>query len=100
LTWFFLLLAARKWYLETTVVASPLMRVCYWRGFLAFVIWKTLGQMCHGAGLGEDTGKVLDEIGQKQMVDAVLPTESGVNIRPRCVAQPTKHQSIMHQRLG
>jgi len=56
--------------------------------------------MCHRAGLGEDPRKVLDEIAQIQMVDVVLPTKSGVNIRRRCVAQPTKHQAILLQRLG
>jgi len=68
--------------------------------FLAFVIWKALGQMCHGAGLGEEPRKVFDEIAQIQMVDVVLPTKSGINIRRRCVAQPTKHQAILLQKLG
>ncbi|MEI7990095.1 MAG: IS1634 family transposase [Chloroflexota bacterium] len=68
--------------------------------FLAFVLWKTLGQMCHAAGLGDEPRKVLDEISQIQMVDVVLPTKSGVNIRRRCVAQPTKHQAILLAKLG
>lgn len=67
--------------------------------FLAFVLWKTLGQMCRAAGLGDEPRKVLDEISQIQMVDVVLPTKSGVNIRRRCVAQPTKHQAILLQEL-
>ena len=68
--------------------------------FLAFVLWKTLGQMCRAAGLGNEPRKVLDEISQIQMVDVVMPTKSGVNIRRRCIAQPTKHQAILLQRLG
>lgn len=68
--------------------------------FLAFVLWKTLSQMCQRAGLGDEPRKVLDEISQIQMVDVVLPTKSGVNIRRRCVAQPTKHQAILLQKLG
>ena len=68
--------------------------------FLAFVLWKTLGQMCRAAGLGDEPRKVLDEISQIQMVDVVLPTKSGINIRRRCIAQPTKHQSILLQKLG
>ena len=68
--------------------------------FLAYVVWKTLGQMCHKAGLGHEPRKVFDEIAQIQMVDVVLPTRTGVNIRRRCVAQPTKHQAILLQRLG
>ncbi len=68
--------------------------------FLAYVVWKTLSQMCQAAGLGGEPRKVFDEIAQIQMVDVVLPTKSGVNIRRRCVAQPTKHQAILLQRLG
>ena len=68
--------------------------------FLAYVIWKTLSQMCQAAGLGGEPRKVFDEIAQIQMVDVVLPTKSGVRIRRRCVAQPTKHQAILLQKLG
>jgi transposase len=68
--------------------------------FLAFVVWKTLGGMCGAAGLGDEPRKVLDEISQIQMVDVVLPTKSGINIRRRCVAQSTKHQAILLQKLG
>ena len=68
--------------------------------FLAYVLWKTLAQMCHRAGLGDEPRKVFDEIAQIQMVDVLLPTKSGINIRRRCVAQPTKHQAILLQKLG
>lgn len=68
--------------------------------FLAYVLWKTLAQMCHRAGLGDEPRKVLEEIAQIQMVDVVLPTRSGVDIRRRCVAQPTKHQAILLHKLG
>ena len=68
--------------------------------FLAFVLWKTLGKMCQRAGLGDEPRKVFDEIAQIQMVDVVLPTKSGIKIRRRCVAQPTKHQAILLQKLG
>jgi transposase len=67
--------------------------------FLAYVIWKALGQLCERAGLGGEPRKVFDEISQIQMVDVVLPTRSGVNIRRRCVAQPTKHQALLLHRL-
>jgi hypothetical protein len=50
--------------------------------------------------LGDEPRKVFDEIAQVQMVDVVLPTRSGINLRRRCVAQPTKHQAILLQRLG
>ena len=68
--------------------------------FLAYVIWKALGQLCLKAGLGDEPRKVFDEISQIQVVDVLLPTRSGVNIRRRCVAQPTRHQAILLQRLG
>ncbi len=83
------------WHQKKERVLSHIL-VC----FLAFVLWKTLGQMCQAAGLGDEPRKVLDEISQIQMVDVVLPTRSGVNIRRRCIAQPTKHQAILLQRLG
>ena len=68
--------------------------------FLAFVIWKTLGQMCARAGLGDEPRRVFDKLAQIQMVDVVLPTRSGVELRRRCVAQPTRHQAILLARLG
>jgi hypothetical protein len=68
--------------------------------FVAYVIWKALGQLCEKAGLGDEPRKVFDEISQIQMVDVLLPTRNGVSIRRRCVAQPTKHQAILLQRLG
>lgn len=83
------------WHQKTERVQAHIL-VC----FLAFVLWKTLGQMCQRAGLGEEPRKVFDEIAQIQMVDVVLPTKSGTKIRRRCVAQPTKHQAILLQKLG
>src|SRR6266571_3841330 len=42
--------------------------------FLAYVLWKTLGQMCQAAGLGHEPRKVIDELGAIKLVDVVLPT--------------------------
>ena len=67
--------------------------------FLAYVLWKTLGQMCKGAGLGNEPRKVLDELGGIKQVDVVLPTRSGVELRRRCISQPTKAQGILLERL-
>jgi transposase len=67
--------------------------------FLAYVIWKTLARSCSASGLGDEPRKVFDEIAQIQMVDVVLPTKSGIDIRRRCVARPTKHQAILLQHL-
>lgn len=68
--------------------------------FLAYVLRKTLAQMCKGAGLGDEPRKVFDEIAQIKVVDVVMPTRGGVTIRKRCIAQPTKPQAILLQRLG
>ena len=68
--------------------------------FLAYVLWKTLGQLCQRAGLGDEPRKVFEELSQLRTVDVVLPTKSGVEIRRRCVAEPTKHQFILLQHLG
>ena len=68
--------------------------------FLAYVLYKTLGQMCTAAGLGDEPRKVLAEIARVQAVDVVLPTRDGIEIRKRCVSRPTEHQSILLYKLG
>jgi len=68
--------------------------------FLAYVLWKTLSQLCKSAGLGDEPRKVLDEIGTIQTVDVVLPTRCGRRIRKRCVGKPTEHQAILLHKLG
>ena len=68
--------------------------------FLAYVIWKALAQLCRRAGLGDEPRQVFEEIAQIRTVDVVLPTKSGPELRRRCVAEPTKHQAILLQRLG
>jgi transposase len=67
--------------------------------FLAYVLWKTLGQMCKSAGLGDEPRKVLDEISTIQTVDVILPTRCGQKIRKRCIAKPTDHQAILLNKL-
>jgi len=68
--------------------------------FLAYVLWKTLSQMVKAAGLGDEPRRMLDELAKINMMDVVLPTRNGVEIRRRCVAQPTEHQAILLQRMG
>ena len=68
--------------------------------FLAYVLWKTLGQLCRRAGLGDGPRRVLEEIGRIRLVDVVLPTRQGVEIRRRCVTRPDDHQQILLQKLG
>lgn len=68
--------------------------------FLAYVLWKTLEQMCRAAGLGDEPRKVLDEIGRIQSVEILLPTRSGMVLRRRVVSRPTEHQAILIDHLG
>ncbi len=68
--------------------------------FLAYVLWKTVGRTCHEKGLGDEPRRVIDELSQIRLVDVVLPTRDGKEIRRRCVAEPTDHQAILLQRLG
>jgi transposase len=69
--------------------------------FLAYVLWKTLHQMTQAAGLGDEPRRMFEELGKIRLVDVVLPTrEKKVEIRRRCVARPTDHQTILLDRLG
>lgn len=68
--------------------------------FLAYVLWKTLAQWCQGAGLGDEPRKVLEELQQIRLVDVVLPTKKGTEIRKRCISRPSDHQAILLERLG
>jgi hypothetical protein len=68
--------------------------------FLAYVLWKTMGRLCHQAGLGDEARKVFAELQKISLVDVVLPTRTGIAIRKRCVSRPTEHQAILLQRLG
>jgi transposase len=67
--------------------------------FLAYVLWKTLGQNCQRAGLGQEPRRVFDELGKIRLVDVVFPTRQGTEIRKRCITRPTDHQAILLQRL-
>ena len=50
--------------------------------FLAYTAWKTLGQMCKQAGLGDEPRRVLAELSRTKLVDVVLPTRSGRTGQP------------------
>lgn len=68
--------------------------------FLAYVLWKMLGQLCERAGLGNEPRRVLDELSELRTVDVILPTSEGTEIRKRCIAKPSEHQAILIERLG
>ena len=59
--------------------------------FLAYVLWKTLAQMCRQAGLGHEPRRVLDELQDIRLMDVVLPTSEAIEIRRRCVSKPNEH---------
>jgi hypothetical protein len=67
--------------------------------FLAYVLRKTLGQMCQQAQLGNEPRRILAELGDLRMMDVVLPTRSGIEIRKRCLSKPTDHQQILLDHL-
>lgn len=67
--------------------------------FLAYVLWKTLAAMCQRAGLGDEPRRVLQELKELRVVDVVLPTKSGQEIRKRCITQPSDHQQILLDHL-
>ena len=52
------------------------------------------------AGLGNEPRRLFDELGELRMMDVVLPTSEGIEIRRRCVSRPNEHQSILLDRLG
>ena len=68
--------------------------------FVAYVLWKTLGQNCMKAGLGNEPRRVLAKLSDIRSMDVVLPTRSGPEIRTRCISKPTEHQQILLEKLG
>lgn len=68
--------------------------------FLSFVLWRTLGQQCKRAGLGDEPRRILSELSEIRLVDVVLPTDMGKEIRTRCITRPSEHQKILLDRLG
>lgn len=68
--------------------------------FLAFVLWKLLEQWQSRAGLGNSPRTILDEFGQIQSGDIVLPTTTGERIRLRSIVSPEKAQKFILHRLG
>jgi hypothetical protein len=65
--------------------------------FLAYVLWKFLGQLASRAGLGDEPRRILKELGE---LCVILPTRDGLELRHRGVTQPSDHQRILLDRLG
>jgi len=68
--------------------------------FLAFVFWKSFGLMCKNADLGDEPRRVFEEIKKISMVDVVLTTTDGNELKIRTVARPDKPLQILLHRLG
>ncbi len=47
-----------------------------------------LGKRAAAARLADEPQRVLDELKEIRLVDVVLPTRQGIDIRKRCVARP------------
>lgn len=68
--------------------------------FLAYVLWKCLGQMTKRAGLGSEPRKIIDEIKSLTLADVVLMTRQGIELRLRCVTKPEAPLALLLDRLG
>ena len=73
--------------------------------FLAYVLWKTLGQWMHRAGLGDAPRTLLEEFAKIKSGDVVLPARGRAGqgdrrIRLRCVTTPDPAQKVLLNRLG
>ena len=73
--------------------------------FLAYVLWKTLAQWMHRAGLGDAPRTVLLELARIKSGDVVLPTRGRAGqpdkrIRLRCVTAADEAQKVLLNRLG
>ena len=73
--------------------------------FLAYVLWKTLAQWMHRAGLGDAPRTVLQEFAGIKSGDVVLPArgrdgQPDKRIRLRCVTTPDAAQKVLLNRLG
>jgi len=81
--------------------------------FLAYVLWKTLGQWMQRSGLGEAPRTLLLELAKIKSGDVVLPVRRPTHppqgdqaptpqrvVRLRCVTAPDEAQKVLLHRLG
>ena len=67
--------------------------------FLAYVLWKCLGQICKRSGLGNEPRTILEEIKNLMLIDVVLLTRTQIEIRLRCISKPEPPLAFLLQRL-
>ncbi len=58
--------------------------------FVALALWRVLEQWMASKGLGTCARQLLKELDELHSMDVMLPTDSGVELRLRVVAQPEK----------
>jgi len=68
--------------------------------FLAYVLWKCMGQLTRQAELGNEPRLIIEEIKKLLLVDVVLATRSGAEIRLRCVSKPEPPLALLLQKLN
>jgi transposase len=68
--------------------------------FLAFVLWKCFAQICKSKGLGDESRRIIEEIGAIQMVDVVLATSLGKELKLRTITRPDRRVQELLSRLG
>jgi transposase len=88
------------WHQKTERVLAHIL-VC----FLAYVLWKTLGQWMQRSGLGDAPRTLLDELSKIKSGDVILPTRTkdgqyNGTVRLRCVTEPDEAQKVLLHRLG
>ena len=88
------------WHQKTDRVLAHIL-VC----FLAYVLWKTLGQWMQRSGLGDAPRTLLEELAKIKSGDVVLPTRTkdgqyNGTVRLRCVTEPDEAQKVLLHRLG
>jgi hypothetical protein len=88
------------WHQKTDRVLAHIL-VC----FLAYVLWKTLGQWMRRSGLDDAPRTVLEELAKIKSGDVLLPTgtkEGRYNgtVRLRYVTEPDEAQKVLLHRLG
>jgi len=88
------------WHQKTDRVLAHIL-VC----FLAYVLWKTLGQWMQRSGLGDAPRTLLEELSKIKSGDVVLATRTkeghyNGTVRLRCVTEPDEAQKTLLHRLG
>jgi hypothetical protein len=89
-------LGLRPVYHQKTARVQAHILVC----FLALALWRTLEQWMASKGLGTCARQLLKELEELHSMDVVLPTDSGVELRLRVVAQPEKELAQLLAHLG